>query len=66
MLFGDPASYFVLLNMEGAEFYDSKAAGLNTWLGEPLRLVRPWPDLYLDFYPFTSIMDLSDGLHSCK
>ena len=19
------------------------------WLGEPLRLVRPWPDLYLDF-----------------
>ena len=29
-----------------------------TWLGEPLRLVRLWPDLNLDFYPFTCIMQI--------
>ena len=35
-------------------------------LGEPLRLVRPWPDLYLDFYSFTCIIDLAYSLHGCK
>ena len=37
-----------------------------TWLGEPVRLVRPWPDKYLDSYSFTCIMYPACSLHGCK
>ena len=34
--------------------------------GEPVRLVRPLPDMYLDIHPFTCIMDSAYSLHGCK
>ena len=35
-------------------------------IGEPFRLIKPWPDIYLDFCPLMYIMDPAYSLYGCK